>query len=233
MLNVLLSLAKENATQSPVHTNPQRKNLLNTISKLHRTQQRVYESYRKLKYGLKKLHDDYYLIKGPNIFRRYLRMQQIIREVIILDNQYWQLIDVPKPEPTEAVNDYVFRFIVNVTQPQSPPRSSIASLLKAAFIADSTTETINCDALRTYRTNQFLELSTEELQLECDRMHSKLYRLLRKYLELRQILKGLKSNFHSSRFLPIIPRYNLLKSMIKSVIREPTFAEIYHESDTL
>uniref|UniRef100_A0A183E7E3 HDAC_interact domain-containing protein n=1 Tax=Gongylonema pulchrum TaxID=637853 RepID=A0A183E7E3_9BILA len=66
---------------------------------------------------------------------------------------------------------------------------------------------------------------------ECDRMHVDLYRLLRKYLKLREMLKELKSNFDSSRFFPIIPRYSLLKSMIKNVIREPTFAEIYHEPD--
>lgn len=74
-------------------------------------------------------------------------------------------------------------------------------------------------------------LSTSELQIECERMFMTLYKLLQKYLKLRKILKELNSNFRSSRFLPIIPRYNFLKSMIKNVIREPTFAEIYHEQD--
>uniref|UniRef100_A0A0R3S190 NR LBD domain-containing protein n=1 Tax=Elaeophora elaphi TaxID=1147741 RepID=A0A0R3S190_9BILA len=204
---------------------PQRKNLLNIVYKQHCTKQRVNESYRKLKNAFKKLHDDYLHIKGRNIFTKYMQMQQMICEVIILEKQYWQLINVPTPEPSEAVKDYVTRVmeLVNVTQLGQIRRSGIATLLGVTTIADGASETI---MLATKRS-----LSSSDLRNECDRMYITLYRLLRKYLKLREMLKELSSSFHFSRFLPIIPRYNLLKSMIKNVIREPTFAEIYHEPD--
>ncbi|OZC10586.1 hypothetical protein X798_02335 [Onchocerca flexuosa] len=200
MFSVLLSLAKGETHQSPIHTSPKRKNLLDIVYKQHCTKQRVNESYRKLKNAFKKLHDDYLHTKGQNIFSKYIQMQQMICEVTILEKQYWQLINVPEPEPSEGANDYVSRVmeIVNITQLGVPRRPG---------------------------------LSTNDLQNECDRMFIALYRLLRKYLKLREILKELKSDFHSSRFLPIVPRYSLLKSMIKSVIREPAFVEIYHEPD--
>ncbi|VDO37781.1 unnamed protein product [Onchocerca flexuosa] len=225
MFSVLLSLAKGETHQSPIHTSPKRKNLLDIVYKQHCTKQRVNESYRKLKNAFKKLHDDYLHTKGQNIFSKYIQMQQMICEVTILEKQYWQLINVPEPEPSEGANDYVSRVmeIVNITQLGVPRRPGIATLLGVTTIVDSAAETIMFETIRS--------LSTNDLQNECDRMFIALYRLLRKYLKLREILKELKSDFHSSRFLPIVPRYSLLKSMIKSVIREPAFVEIYHEPD--
>ncbi|EFO19448.2 hypothetical protein LOAG_09048 [Loa loa] len=113
--------------------------------------------------------------------------------------------------------------LVNVTQLGQTRRSGIATLLGVTTIVESAAETIMLETKRS--------LSANDLQDECERMYVTLYRLLRKYLKLREILKELNSNYHSSRFLPIVPRYSLLKSMIKNVIREPTFAEIYHEPD--
>uniref|UniRef100_A0A7I4KJ07 MADF domain-containing protein n=1 Tax=Brugia malayi TaxID=6279 RepID=A0A7I4KJ07_BRUMA len=106
MFSVLLSLAKGEAHHLPIHASPKRKNLLNIVYKQYCTKQRVNESYRKLKNAFKKLHDDYMHIKGRNIFSKYIQMQQMICEVIILDKQYWQLINIPAPEPSEAANDY-------------------------------------------------------------------------------------------------------------------------------
>ncbi|EJW80744.1 hypothetical protein WUBG_08347 [Wuchereria bancrofti] len=225
MFSVLLSLAKGEAHHLPIHASPKRKNLLNIVYKQYCTKQRVNESYRKLKNAFKKLHDDYMHIKGRNIFSKYIQMQQMICEVIILEKQYWQLINIPPPEPSEAANDYVTRVmeLVNVTQLEQTRPSSIATLLGVTTIVESAAETIMFETKRS--------LSANNLRIECDRMYITLYRLLRKYLKLREILKELNSNFRSSRFLPIIPRYNLLKSMIKNVIREPTFVEIYHEPD--
>ncbi|KAM3725150.1 Stellatatriene synthase [Dirofilaria immitis] len=225
MFSILLSLAKGGTHQSPIHTSLQRKNLVDIVYKQYCTKQRVNESYRKLKNAFKKLHDDYLRIKGRNIFSKYIQMQQIIYEVIILDKQYWQLINVPEPKLSEAANDYVLRVmkLVNITQLGVPRRPGIAALLGVTTIVENATETVIFETIRS--------LSTDDLQDECNRMYVTLYRLLRKYLKLREMLRELNSDFHSSRFLPIIPRYNLLKSMIKNVIREPTFPEIYHEPD--
>uniref|UniRef100_A0A915PSZ7 Uncharacterized protein n=1 Tax=Setaria digitata TaxID=48799 RepID=A0A915PSZ7_9BILA len=156
MFSVLLSLAKGSAQESPIHTSPQRKNLLDIVYKQYCTKQRVNESYRKLKNAFKKLHDDYLHTKGRNIFSKYMEMQEMICEVIILDKQYWQLISVPVPEPSEAVNDYVSRVmeLINVAQLGLPRRSGIASLLGATTIMESAAETIICETIKSMAINE-------------------------------------------------------------------------------
>ena len=71
--------------------------------------------------------------------------------------------------------------------------------------------------------------STEELRRECDRLYTELYKLIRKYLGLRKVVQELTESFQDTRFYPIVPRYPLLKTMIKRVLRAPAFAEICHE----
>uniref|UniRef100_A0A914QPU4 Uncharacterized protein n=1 Tax=Panagrolaimus davidi TaxID=227884 RepID=A0A914QPU4_9BILA len=71
--------------------------------------------------------------------------------------------------------------------------------------------------------------TTDELRKECDRLYIELYKLIRKYLALRQVVLELSQSFHDSRFYPFILRYPLLKSMVKRVLRAPAFSEICHE----
>ncbi|VBB27954.1 unnamed protein product, partial [Acanthocheilonema viteae] len=123
---------------------PQRKNLLNIVYKQYCTKQRVNESYRKLKNAFKKLHDDYLDIKGRNIFSKYMKMQQMICKVINLDKQYWQLINVPAPEPSQSTKDYVTRAmeLVNVTQLEQIRPSGITALLGIIKIVENVAEAI-------------------------------------------------------------------------------------------
>lgn len=223
MFNALLSLTKHNTCDPPIFTSSRGENLLNFVCKQYRTKQHIDKSYQKLKGAMVKLHDDYIQMKGRNIFSKYTELEHMIREVIMLEKQYWQLIDLPVYEPSEPANDYVSRVMELIANKKiwSSTRNGIASLLSATLIVDNAAETIIYKQLR--------GLSASDLKDECDRMYVELYKLSRKYLALRKILQELNSNFHLSRFLPIIPRYNLLKSMVKSVVREPAFIEMYHE----
>lgn len=73
-------------------------------------------------------------------------------------------------------------------------------------------------------------MSTDGLRKECDQLYRELYKLIRKYQNLRSTLQDLADAYQDSRFFPILPRYYLLKNMIKRVLRAPAFAEICHEA---
>lgn len=40
----------------------------------------------------------------------------------------------------------------------------------------------------------------------------------------------LQDNYVNSKFYPIIPRYTLLKDMIKTAMRDPNYMEVCHEA---
>uniref|UniRef100_A0A914YDW0 Uncharacterized protein n=1 Tax=Panagrolaimus superbus TaxID=310955 RepID=A0A914YDW0_9BILA len=154
-------------------------------------------------------------------------MKHMIHEVILLEKQYWQLVDIPPQELTESSNTYVLKIINLLDEKggQPPPIKSggIASLLGATMInvADRTKDQNLHEQIRTK--------STDELRKECDRLYIELYKLIRKYLGLRRVVQDLTESFQDTRFYPIVPRYPLLKTMIKRVLRAPAFAEICHE----
>ncbi|RCN30130.1 hypothetical protein ANCCAN_24100 [Ancylostoma caninum] len=119
MFNILLSMAKEGTSDCPQFTTPgqerlsgsSRDNLINTVYKLHRTRIRILEPYRKLKNALKQLQEDYLKSKDANPIMRYMKLQQSVRDVVIMEKQYWKLLDLPSQDGAEDSNDYVVRFV--------------------------------------------------------------------------------------------------------------------------
>lgn len=68
------------------------------------------ESYETAKKALRTLHESYNNSKRTrNIFRRYVQLKSMIKEVVRLDVQYWLLVEVPKQEKQETVPNYVMR----------------------------------------------------------------------------------------------------------------------------
>ncbi|RCN28941.1 hypothetical protein ANCCAN_25312 [Ancylostoma caninum] len=41
---------------------------------------------------------------------RYMKLQQSVRDVVIMEKQYWKLLDLPSQDGAEDSNDYVVRF---------------------------------------------------------------------------------------------------------------------------
>lgn len=80
-----------------------------------------------------------------------------------------------------------------------------------------------------FKKDRFLARKTDELQKEADALTLQMHRLLKKYLGLRKLVKQLHEKYGSTRNLPILPRYSILKKMIKNALRAPEFAEICHE----
>uniref|UniRef100_A0A7E4UZB7 GED domain-containing protein n=1 Tax=Panagrellus redivivus TaxID=6233 RepID=A0A7E4UZB7_PANRE len=230
MFNVLFSLAKDGGSSAVPVASPgssSRDNLIATVYKQLKTRAKILEPYRRLKNALKNLQDEYLQSKDNNVFMRYSRMQHMIHEVILLEKQYWQLVDIPAQEISESPNAYVFKVmsLLEERSSQPPPKTGgIASLLGATMlnVADKTKDQNLYEQIR--------NKSTDDLRRECDRLYTELFKLIRKYLGLRRVVQELTSSFQDSRFYPIVPRYPLLKTMIKRVLRAPAFSEICHEA---
>ena len=83
--------------------------------KQHKTRSQVLDAYRKVKQALKNMGDEYVTSKETkNIFVRYGHLRRMVKNVVILERQYWSLIDVPKQELKESEADYVTRFNGNL-----------------------------------------------------------------------------------------------------------------------
>ncbi|KAH6948718.1 hypothetical protein HPB50_026019 [Hyalomma asiaticum] len=81
------------------------------------------------------------------------------------------------------------------------------------------------------RKDNYVETSmtVQEIEEENAQTINDLYRLLKKYSNLRGIVHGLQIAYTDAKVYPFIPRYNMLKDMIKCVLRDPSYMEVCHE----
>ncbi|PSN34089.1 hypothetical protein C0J52_26569 [Blattella germanica] len=133
-------------------------------------------------------------------------------EVIRLETQYWTLVDIPKQEKQETVPVFVLRAcsIMEKTQKSGEGVKTSAKLAEEAENRHMTT----------------LQIESENTQMTND-----LYRLLKKYSGLRNLIRELKSEYMNSKVYPIFPRYTILKDMIKDIMHNPDYMEVCHEVD--
>ena len=54
---------------------------------------------------------------------------------------------------------------------------------------------------------------------------------LRALAATHERLTSYSRRYEATRHYPIVPRYSLLKDMIKTILRSPAFAEVCHEND--
>ena len=99
-------------------------------------------------------------------------------------------------------------------------------------------------------------MTTAQIEQENTQMINDLYRLLKKYTGLRNLIRELKvrdrahrawengtdnsskllllldkSEYGNSKIYPIFPRYTMLKDMIKDIMHDPDYMEVCHEVD--
>uniref|UniRef100_A0A915K6X9 Uncharacterized protein n=1 Tax=Romanomermis culicivorax TaxID=13658 RepID=A0A915K6X9_ROMCU len=160
-------------------------------------------------------------------------MKKMVKEIVALEKQYWILIDVPKQEPSESQMDFIVRILncldqrlqaASNTGAQQAKMTGIASL----FAGSTQLSDRSKDALLL---EQVKSKSTDELRKENTALQNEFYKLLRKYCGLKALATQMRIDFESTRLYPIIPRYSMLKHMIKSALRSPTFMEVCHEQD--
>lgn len=73
-------------------------------------------------------------------------------------------------------------------------------------------------------------MSIPEIEEENKTAITDLYRLMKKYNALRNIVHDLKTSYVDAKKFPFPARYIMLKDLIKSVMRNPAYMEVCHEN---
>ncbi|CAB3409356.1 unnamed protein product [Caenorhabditis bovis] len=228
MFNIIMSMTKEGSSDGSQFISPSktsRDSLISTLYRMHRTRWRILDPYRRLKNALKKLQEDYLKSKEANAIMRYVKLGQSVREVAMLEKQHWKLLNVPAQGATEEPNCYVLRIVelLEDSNTQLPPTRGIGALLQSTMgkPSESNVDTALYDSIKSRK--------GDDLVKDCENLYSQLYRLIKKYLGLRRLIKDLHDKYEATRMFPIVPRYGMLKNMIKATLRAPEFADICHE----
>ncbi|KAF5300071.1 hypothetical protein FQA39_LY11263 [Lamprigera yunnana] len=195
--------------------------VLETNERLRAVRLRLDESYDMAKKALVSLMTKYNDSKSVhNIFQRYNLLKAMIKDVIRLETQYWTLVDIPKQEKQETVLAFVLRACTIMEKAQK----SGEGVKTSAKLAEEMHG-------RRERIERLENMTTSLIEAENTQTTNDLYRLLKKYTGLRNLIRGLKSDYMNSKLYPIVPRYTMLKDMIKDIMLHPDYMEVCHEVD--
>uniref|UniRef100_A0A182PGR8 Uncharacterized protein n=1 Tax=Anopheles epiroticus TaxID=199890 RepID=A0A182PGR8_9DIPT len=198
-----------------------REELIETNERLRAVRLRLEESYDTAKKALVNLMNKYGDSKSQrNIFNRYPMLKLMIKDVIRLETQYWTLVEIPKQEKLETVPAFVLRACSIMEKSQK----SGEGVKTSAKLAEEAAE-------RRERMERLETMTTAQIEQENTQMINDLYRLLKKYTGLRNLIRELKSEYGNSKIYPIFPRYTMLKDMIKDIMHDPDYMEVCHEVD--
>lgn len=182
---------------------------------------RMDESYDTAKRALVALMGKYNESKTVhNIFQRYGLLKAMIKEVIRLETQYWTLVDIPKQEKQETVPAFVLRACAIMEKTQK----SGEGVKTSAKLAEEAQE-------KRQRIDRLEDMTTALIEAENTQMTNDLYRLLKKYSGLRNLIRQLKTEYTNAKIYPMVLRYTMLKDMIKDILLHPDYMEVCHESD--
>ncbi|KFB53252.1 hypothetical protein ZHAS_00021590 [Anopheles sinensis] len=198
-----------------------REELIETNERLRAVRIRLEESYDTAKKALVNLMNKYGDSKSQrNIFNRYPMLKLMIKDVIRLETQYWTLVEIPKQEKLETVPAFVLRACSIMEKSQK----SGEGVKTSAKLAEEAAE-------RRERMERLETMTTAQIEQENTQMINDLYRMLKKYTGLRNLIRELKSEYGNSKIYPIFPRYTMLKDMIKDIMHDPDYMEVCHEVD--
>ncbi|XP_011177772.1 uncharacterized protein LOC105209188 [Zeugodacus cucurbitae] len=196
-----------------------RDEVIDTNERLRALRLRLEESYETAKKALINLMNKYGDSKSQrNVFQRYPMLKLMIKDVIRLETQYWTLIDIPRQEKQETVPSYVMRACAIMEKTQK----SGEGVKTSAKLAEEAME-------KRERMERLEVMTTAQIEHENTQLINDLYRLLKKYLGLRHLIRVLKEDYGSSKMYPIFPRYTMLKDMIKGIMHDPDYMEVCHE----
>lgn len=159
-----------------------REDVINTNERLRNVRLRLEDSYDTAKQALVTLMNKYGDSKTHrNIFSRYPLLKVMIKEVIRLETQYWTLVEIPRQEKQETVPSYVMRAcaIMEKTQKSGEGVKTSAKLAEEALDKKDRLERLEI-------------MTTAVIEAENTQMINDLYRLLKKYLGLRNLIRELK-----------------------------------------
>lgn len=105
----------------------------------------------------------------------------MIKEVIRLETQYWTLVEIPRQEKQETVPSYVMRACAIMEKTQKSGEGVKTSTKLAEEAAEKKERLERLDIM-----------TTALIEAENTQMINDLYRLLKKYLGLRNLIRELK-----------------------------------------
>ncbi|XP_011503185.1 PREDICTED: kinesin-like protein FLA10 isoform X2 [Ceratosolen solmsi marchali] len=195
--------------------------VIETNERLRAVRIRLDGSYETAKRALVELMCKYADSKQVrNVFERYDHLKLMIKDVIKLETQYWTLVDIPRQEKQETVPVFVLRACA-IMEKCHKSGENVKTSTRLAEEADSKRD----------RIERLENMTTAQIETENTQMTNDLYRLLKKYTGLRNLIRDLKEEYNSSKVYPIIPRYSMLKDMIKDIMHNPDYMEVCHEVD--
>nr|XP_023019310.1 uncharacterized protein LOC111508113 [Leptinotarsa decemlineata] len=202
-------------------TGATKEEVIETNERLRAVRVRMDESYDTAKKALVGLMGKYNDSKTVhNIFQRYTLLKAMIKEVIRLETQYWTLVDIPKQEKQETVPAFVLRACAIMEKSQKSGEG-VKTSAKLAEEAQDKRE----------RIERLENMTTSLIDAENTQMTNDLYRLLKKYSGLRNLIRQLKTEYTNAKIYPMVIRYSMLKDMIKDIMLHPDYMEVCHEVD--
>lgn len=103
----------------------------------------------------------------------------VAQEVIKLETQYWTLVEIPKQEKQETVPAFVMRACTIMEKTQKSEQKTPQKLSDEA-------------AEKKERLDRLDPMTTQQIEHENTQMINDLYRLLKKYQGLRNLIRELK-----------------------------------------
>ncbi|BES87287.1 Hypothetical protein NTJ_00093 [Nesidiocoris tenuis] len=195
--------------------------VIETNERLRAVRVRLEVSYDTAKKALVGLMGKYTESKRTrNVFQRYVMLRTMIKEVIRLESQYWTLVDIPKQEKQETVPAFVLR-ACSIMEKTQKSGEGVKTAAKLAEEAEKRKELLE----------RLSYMNTAQIEAENTQMTNDLYRLLKKYTGLRNIIRELRTEYLNSKVYPIFPRYTILKDLIKDIMHNPDYMEVCHEVD--
>ncbi|XP_015439296.1 PREDICTED: uncharacterized protein LOC107194220 isoform X1 [Dufourea novaeangliae] len=155
-----------------------------------------------------------------NVFQRYNLLKVMIKDVIKLETQYWTLVDIPKQEKQETVPAFVLR-ACSIMEKSHKSGEGVKTTARLAEEVENKRE----------RIERLEGMTTAQIEAENTQLTNDLYRLLKRYTGLRNLIRDLKVEYNNSKVYPIFPRYPILKDMIKDIMHNPDYMEVCHEVD--
>ncbi|KAK7867633.1 hypothetical protein R5R35_014826 [Gryllus longicercus] len=211
----------QDVKDEPTSSGQTKEEVIETNERLRAVRLRLDESYDTAKKALVNLMTKYADSKSTrNVFQRYNLLKAMIKEVIRLETQYWTLVDIPKQEKQETVPAFVLRACSIMEKSQK----SGDGVKTSAKLAEE-------EERRRERIDRLENMTTLQIEAENTQMTNDLYRLLKKYSALRNLIRELKCEYMNSKIYPIFPRYTILKDMIKDIMHDPDYMEVCHEVD--
>ncbi|XP_021963283.1 uncharacterized protein LOC110858730 [Folsomia candida] len=189
---------------------------IKTNLRLRSLRRRLETNYETAKQALVNLHIEYEKSKEVrNPFNRYPLLKSMIKEVVRLEQQYWTLLEVPRQEKGEPVPAFVLRACSALEKVQVKP-------------ADRDKPVESEDKIKEEK-ERLEDMTSTQIEAENTQLINDLYRLLKRYMGLRSLIRELTGEYVSSKYYPMIPRYSLLKDMIKEITHNPDYMEVRHE----